>query len=369
MPRDSLESLSVGLTYVGSIAAGAFSTGVEIVHFFTYFGSLGLISVALAAVLFTIFPLIGLRYAQLTGFYDYWRFALSLIGPRLVWAFEASYIALVTLFLSAVMAAGGALTSTIFKMPYYLSLAIMAALSAIIVALGRRAVLGSETVLTLVKVSIITAATASIIAYSWRSLIKSLHTIHTPSGWVGSPLGFLISPILYVSYNLVGIPAMSSVAQDLKGRRGVVYASLIGGLTLSVMILLEYLATLPYYQYVTNPKYPSANLPIYYGLIYSGAPKILAYLYAAFLYIALLTATVGNVNAVAYRFEASFRLNVSRPAVSIIMVSTALVIALAGIYRIVSVGYTVLSYVFLALFTVPLAFIGGYRVLKLERGR
>ncbi|MFP3281720.1 MAG: hypothetical protein RXR39_01890, partial [Caldivirga sp.] len=165
------------------------------------------------------------------------------------------------------------------------------------------------------------------------------------------------------SYNLVGIPAMASVAQDLSSRRDVVEASLIGGLTLSLMITLEYLATLGYYNYATNPSYPFANLPIYYALVYSRAPYILVILYVVFLYIALLTALVGNINSITYRVEVALKGRRSvRPAVTITVLTVATFIAISGLYNIVSVGYTYLSYAFLALFTVPLASVGAYRV-------
>jgi len=161
---------SVGLTYVGSIAAGAFSTGVEVVHFFTYFGSLGLFSVLIAAVLFTLFPIIGLEYARLTGFYDYGRLVKSLIGEVPYVLFELVYVALVVLFISAVMAAGSQLLTSILGFNPYYGLALMYLVSLLIVILGRRVVLSSEASLTTVKVSIITLATLTIIYLSWGYL-------------------------------------------------------------------------------------------------------------------------------------------------------------------------------------------------------
>jgi len=359
----STVKLSVGLTYVGSIAAGAFSTGVEVVHFFTYFGSLGLFSVVIAAVLFTLFPIIGLEYARLTGFYDYGRLVKSLIGEVPYVLFELVYVALVVLFISAVMAAGSQLLTSILGFNPYYGLALMYLVSLLIVILGRRVVLSSEASLTTVKVFIITLATLTIIYLSWGRVTYSMNHVVDPSGWLHNPLGFIESPILYVSYNLVGIPAMASVAQDLSSRRDVVEASLIGGLTLSLMITLEYLATLGYYNYATNPSYPFANLPIYYALVYSRAPYILVILYVVFLYIALLTALVGNINSITYRVEVALKGRRSvRPAVTITVLTVATFIAISGLYNIVSVGYTYLSYAFLALFTVPLASVGAYRV-------
>jgi len=196
----------------------------------------------------------------------------------------------------------------------------------------------------------------------------SMNHVFDPSGWLHNPLGFIESPILYVSYNLVGIPAMASVAQDLSSRRDVVEASLIGGLTLSLMITLEYLATLGYYNYATNPSYPFANLPIYYALVYSRAPYILVILYVVFLYIALLTALVGNINSITYRVEVALKGRRGvRPVVTITVLTVATFIATSGLYNIVSVGYTYLSYAFLALFTIPLATIGAYRVFNRNR--
>ena len=353
---------AVGLTYVGSIAAGAFSTGVEVVHFFTYFGSLGILSVILATLLFTILPVIGLEYARLTGFYDYGRFVKSLIGGRLFILFELTYVAIVTLFISAVIAAGGELLQSILGISKYYGLAIMYVASVIVVTLGRRVVLGAEATLTMIKISIITLATVTVILLSWGKVNYSLHHIINPSGWLNNPLGFLESPILYVSYNLVGLPAMASVAQDLRSRRDVVESSLIGGLMLGLMIALEYLATMGYYNLATNPSYQFANLPIYYALLYSKAPYGLTILYVIFLYIALLTALIGNMNSITYRAEVALRgRRLVRPIVTIIMLTTAAVIATSGLYYIVSIGYTYLSYAFLALFTIPLASVGTYR--------
>lgn len=354
--------LSVGLTYVGSIAAGAFSTGVEVVHFFTYFGSLGIFSVLLAALLFTVFPVVGLEYARLTGFYDYGRFVKSLIGGRLFVLFEVVYIAIVTLFISAVMAAGGQLLQSILGINQYYGLAVMYVASITVVTLGRRIVLGTEASLTIIKASIITLATVTIILLSWSKISYSIHHVINPSGWLNNPLGFLESPVLYVSYNLVGLPAMASVAQDLESRRDVVESSLIGGLTLGLMILLEYLATVGYYDLTINPSYRFANLPIYYALLYSNAPYELTILYVIFLYIALLTALIGNMNSITYRAEVALRGRRGvRPIVTVIMLTAAAIIATSGLYYIVAVGYTYLSYAFLALFTIPLASVGVYR--------
>ncbi|WP_156769795.1 hypothetical protein [Caldivirga maquilingensis] len=358
-----LVKASVGLTYVGSIAAGAFSTGVEIVHFFTYFGSLGVFSVILATILFTIFPVIGLEYARLTGFYDYGRFVKSLIGGGLFILFEIVYVALVALFISAVMAAGGQMLQSILGINQYYGLVMMYAVSITVITFGRRIVLGAEALLTIIKVSIITLATVAVIILSWGKVTYSLHHVINPSGWLNNPLGFLESPILYVSYNLVGLPAMASVAQDLGSRRDVTESSLIGGLTLGLMITLEYLATIGYYSLAINPSYQFANLPIYYALLYSKAPYGLIILYVAFLYIALLTALVGNVNSITYRAEVALRGRRGvRPIVTVIILTAATVIATSGLYYIVAVGYTYLSYAFLVLFTIPLASVGAYRV-------
>ena len=354
--------VSVGLTYVGSIAAGAFSTGVEVVHFFTYFGSLGIFSVLLAALLFTLLPVVGLEYARLTGFYDYGRFVKSLIGKGPFIAFEVVYVALVMLFISAVMAAGGQLLQSILGINQYYGLAVMYTISIVVITLGRRTVLGAEASLTMIKVSIITLATVTIVTLSWSRVTYSILHVIDSSGWLNNPLGFLESPILYVSYNLVGLPAMASVAQDLRSRRDVVEASLIGGLTLSSMIALEYLATIGYYDLATNPSYRFADLPLYYALLYSKAPYGLVILYVVFLYIALLTALVGNVNSITYRAEVALRRRSVRPIVTVIMLTMAAVIATSGLYYIVAIGYTYLSYAFLALFTIPLASVGVYRV-------
>jgi uncharacterized membrane protein YkvI len=81
-----------------------------------------------------------------------------------------------------------------------------------------------------------------------------------------------------------------------------------------------------------------------------------------FLYIALLTALVGNVNSITYRAEVALRRRSVRPIVTVIMLTVAAVIATSGLYYIVAIGYTYLSYAFLVLFTIPLASVGVYRV-------
>lgn len=230
------KSLQIGGAFVGLIVGAGFASGQEIMQFFTSFGFIGIIGALLATFAFSF---LGMTLAQLGSQLQTTshKGVIYYIGGRYL---GLALDFLITFFLfgvAVVMFAGsGATFHQMFGIPTMVGSIIM-----VLLTIG--------TLLLNVKniINIIAALTPYLMAIIFIILIYSLFTMDVSLSeadqlaktQASASSNWLVSALLYVSYNLAAGAAMLIVmGGTVKDRKVAGLGGVFGGIMLGVLIIL-----------------------------------------------------------------------------------------------------------------------------------
>lgn len=230
------KSLQIGGAFVGLIVGAGFASGQEIMQFFTSFGFIGIIGALLATFAFSF---LGMTLAQLGSQLQTTshKGVIYYIGGRYL---GLALDFLITFFLfgvAVVMFAGsGATFHQMFGIPTMVGSIIM-----VLLTIG--------TLLLNVKniINIIAALTPYLMAIIFIILIYSLFTMDVSLSeadqlaktQASASSNWLVSALLYVSYNLAAGAAMLIVmGGTVKDRKVAGLGGIFGGIMLGVLIIL-----------------------------------------------------------------------------------------------------------------------------------
>lgn len=234
--RNTGKILQVAFTYIGTIVGAGFATGQEILQFFTRYGWMAALTIALASLLFIWLGTKLMLLANEIGAKSYEDLNIHLFGARIgQWV---SLFTLVILFgISTVMLAGaGSIFVEHFHISYQAGLLFTLLLSYIVIIKGIDAILAVNSVV----VPIMLVFTAIIVAITFESpgaanwiRLSSDHPVSTI--WA--------APFLYTAFNLALAQAVLVPIGAAMGNRAVlVYGGVLGGVGIGLMLLAGHYA-------------------------------------------------------------------------------------------------------------------------------
>ncbi len=163
--------------------------------------------------------------------------------------------------------------------------------------------------------------------------------------------------LLYVGYNLAGLPSTLFVLDRQTSRRQALWAGVITGALSTVPFLLTWLAILAFYP---QPAVLNAEVPWLVMLGRVGGDGLVAF-YAVVILWTLVETSVGMIHAVVDRISVNrvegggYALTPRQvAAVTVGLLVTAALLSRWGIIALVARGYSLMAYGFLVLFAVPL---------------
>lgn len=227
----------MGFTYIGAVVGAGFASGQEILQFFTVFGPVGGLGIAVACLLFAAFGaqllLEGYR-SRATSHRD----VVNGLGPPCM---GTMLDATVTLFLFSslvAMAAGaGAVAAQFgFAYPGLASLA-MLLVAAFTVAAGVGTVVATiGGVAPFMVVMVVVVSVTSVLAP--RDCLEPIAPVMTPAvhHW-------LTSAVLYVSYNILGcVSILAPMGATMRRQSDAWMAAAVGGVGLGIGAYASHLA-------------------------------------------------------------------------------------------------------------------------------
>jgi uncharacterized membrane protein YkvI len=351
--------LAIGFSYTVAIFGGAFASGREIMQFFGRFGSFGFWGVLLALALFTYFGVVTLITTCYWKTFDYKSYALRLYGEfmpekvatKFFWAFEISYLFLCILILGIITATLASMFVEEFGMTYGLAIFIVAAIILFVVTLGGEIIrLFNFTitwVLLFAAVIVFAIAFRSIAGDSWRVITSGVG----PGGgeWA-------LSAILYVSYNLMGVIMITSLAEPIRDRFSAKAAGIIGGVGIGLLVLFEYVVCIAYY-----PEIVEETLPLWFVGSKTGS-GLVRLAYDIILTGAILTTGIAVTYPPVKRFKPFLaktfgvkREKLSNFLLSLIIILLGLGLSTFGLIPLVAKGFTAMGWIFTVVFLIPLA--------------
>ncbi len=359
-----------GIVFQSVLIGGAYATGREIVEYGARFGRTGLWSILAIFVGFSVTSILAFEYARVAQVYDYRGYVRELIGP--LWPlFDVLYLVMAVVVIAVVGAASGSVFEEIIGAPYWLGVLLVIAMVGILNARGRPTIERFKTIGSVVLYVGYLIFAGVVLSKTWGNAID---TFKMGSGGLGDSTTVttvLFVGILYVGYNLVGIPATMFTLDRQTSRRQTVVAGLICGILSTIPFVLTYVAIMGFY-----PDERVLGDPVpWLAMLRETTGDTVLWIYAFVILWTLIETATGHIHAVTDRISVNLE-ELDRVAltptqagmlsVGILLVSA--VLSRLGLITLVAQGYSILAYGFLLLFALPLMTVGVARIMRSSGG-
>lgn len=363
-----------GIVFQSVLIGGAYATGREIVEYGARFGAAGIWAIAAIAAGFTVLSAVCYEYARVSRQFEYRGLVRSLVGP--LWPlFDLLYVSMVVVVIAVVSAATGSIAEDVLGVPFALGVAGVIALVAVINAAGRQVIETFKSVGSALLYAGYMVFAGSVLAGSWDRVgdalsASELSGASSAAAADASVASIVFTGLLYVGYNLAGLPSTLFVLDRQESRAQALTAGLITGVLATVPFVLTWLAILAFWP---DDAVLGAEVPWLVMLGRVGGDWLVAF-YAVVVLWTLVETSVGMIHAVtdrisAARIEAGGTPLDPRQAAGITagLLIAAAVLSRLGIIALVAQGYTLMAYGFLALFALPLLTVGLARIVRSAR--
>lgn len=352
-----------GFAFKAVVIGGGYATGRELAEFFLPSGPWGgLAAMLLAMLLWSIICAATFALARAIGAFDYRSFFERLLGPGWV-LFEVAYVLFVTLVLAVFGAAAGEIGAAIFGLPQLAGTAILAASIALFVTFGNESVEGLFKYVSFLLYAVY--ALFMVLALgSFGDEIAARFAVPVPAdGWV-------VGGLTYTGYNVIGAVVILPVIRHLTSQRDAVVSGLIAGPLAMAPAILFFVAMIAFYPGIIDETLPSdfmlqqLEMPLFHLL------------FQFMIFAALLESGAGSVHAINERIDAARRARggaaLGRRArggiAGALLVGCMFLADRFGLVTLIASGYRTLSWVFLAVYVVPVLTIGMVRLVRAQRG-
>jgi uncharacterized membrane protein YkvI len=334
MKDKRIPAAKAAATYIGVVVGAGFATGQEMLQFFTRFGPLGILGIAVSTVLFTLFGFIIMDLGRKLNARSHLEIIRYTGGSFLGFFMDLLISFFLFGSLTAMIAGTGALFKEQLNLPSLAGNLLMCILTAVTVMNGLRGVVNSiSLVVPLLLISVI-----GISLYSVFTSPLSLILDHTSSGGDGLITGWFLSSFLYVSYNtLISVSILGPLGMNAKNRRAIKYGALLGGLGLGLASLMIHLALAVNYSEVTH-----LEVPMIY--IAGRISPVVRLIYAVILICEIYTTAVGSLYGFVSRVEGIKKVRVGEKSIILVSTSAALLASQLGFSNLVRYLYPLVGY-------------------------
>lgn len=322
-------TFQVAATYVGAVMGAGFASGQEIQQFFARFGHWGLAGIIISAVLFSLLGWAMLDLQERWKISSYPEFFDHLLGKR--WGQRADSLVSILLFVGmlAMLSGSGALFYEYFGFSRWLGIFLTSSVIALALWFRGEGVLWINSVLIPIKfifcLGIAIAAVFLAASGDGEGIVVLPHPI--VKHWA-------LSSVLYVSFNLtLAMVVFASLGRDIQ-RPGARFGAVLGGGALGLFAFVIGAALLRF------PEVLGLEIPMV-----AVAGKLgdwSAFFYVVVLWLAMLTAAIGNSFSLVSRVVDSGKMSYGKATILLLI----LLLPVAGVRfsNIVQIVYPLFGY-------------------------
>jgi uncharacterized membrane protein YkvI len=346
-----------GLAFKAIVIGGGYATGRELAEFFVPAGPYGgLAGMLIATAIWSIIAALTFVYARRHASHDYRTFFKSLLGRG--WPlFEVAYFLSIVVILSVFGAASAAIASGTFGLPESVGMTLFVGGIVLFSTLGNQAVEGLFKYVSVLLYA--TYAIFMVLALSTfgERIAEAFATVTPMDGWIDGGLA-------YAGYNIVGATLILPLLRHFTSDRDAVMAGLLCGPIAMIPAILFFICMAAYFPAIGTEPIPSdyllnrLQMPLFHAL------------FQLMIFAALLESGTGFVHAVNERLSHSICGGPSSwgrmPRFWIAVALCAVCVFFAarfGIVALIARGYRFLSYLFIAIYIVPLLTFGLWRIV------
>jgi uncharacterized membrane protein YkvI len=310
-----------------------------------------------ATILFSIASALSFELARLTASYDYRRFFHQLLGKG--WfAYEIAYFVLGLLVLAVVGAASGELVAEHLGMQKLAGTLILMGLVGLLVFFGSTLI---EKVLAGWSFLLYATYAVLVAAYLWQfgdDLSANLASWPVSAGWFGKG-------VAYFGYNIAVITIILFCVRHMHCRKDAIAAGLLAGPLVMTPALLFLLAMIASYPGILSAAVPADLLMQKLNLPWM---EIAFYIVVFGTFVETGTAFIHAVNerlAAVLHEKGEAMPRWLRPAIALVALIVAAILATEfGLIDLIAKGYGALTWVFIAIFAIPLCTVGAWTIHK-----
>ena len=329
-----LKSWQLGLIFTGSFLGAGFVSGQEILQFFAVYGKMGVVGMILAICLFGFFGYIFMYVAKTEKITAIDQIVIG-EGKTLLHRF-LNAVSLFFLFgVTVIMLAGaGSLLNELLGIPYFVGSACLTLVLAILSMKGMKGVLVISQIVVPVLLALV------VLISLWSIVIFPPAKITAEASPESNPLlgNWLMSTILFFSYNILASLAVLSPAAHRTGSMKTVMKGIVLGAIMLLMMFASILVSLQrFYGRIDGADFPMQALA---GQI----SPMLSILYAVLLLSAMFS---GALSCMFGAFVQLFGENAVRKSVVWILWGAAFACSMFGFKELISVIFPVCGYAYL----------------------
>lgn len=347
-----------GFMFQSVVIVGGYGTGRELMEYFLTLGPIsGMLAMGVTTIIWGILCALTFDFARSIKGYDYRSFFMALLGPKLWYLFEISYLCMVIIVLAIIAATTGSVLSIILGYPFNYGAFGLAIVICFLTFKGSKLI---EVLFSYWSVFLyITYITFFLVCFALYGdqIQQNLAQSTLNPGWIKNG-------VVYASYNLGFIPAIFFCLKYINTRKEALCSGVFAGVCAMLPGFLFLIAALSFY-----PEVVPLEIPSTYIMQKIGNQPLLIVFHIVLLG-SLIETGVGMIHAVNERLThhwtdsgrtppASFRL-----ISAIILLSVSVGVAQLGLSWLIAKGYGTLTWFFLIAYIIPLIFVSILKVLK-----
>jgi uncharacterized membrane protein YkvI len=292
--------------------------------------------------------------ARRLGARDYRTFFRGLLG-RAWLLYELGYMPFLLLVLAVIAAAAGSILQDTFGLPYAIGVIGMMALVGVLVFYGNRVI---ERFLAAWSF-VLYAVYVVFFVWSYARFGSAITDALEADADAGASI---LGGVEYAAYNLALVPAILFCTRHARDRRDSLRAGLLAGPIAMAPALLFYLTMISQY-----PEILEATVPVHAILSALGS-RGFQLVFEVVLFGTLVETGTGMIHAFNERLATVYRERDSsmpaslRPKVAIGLLVLGAALSSAGLVDLIARGYGTLTWYFLAVFVLPVAILGPWRL-------
>ena len=348
MRKRKFSGLQIAAVYASVFLGAGFASGQELLRYFVDYGPMGVWGLILAGAIFSLVGWAVLSICRKHELETYSEFMQYLFGKRLGTIMEWMVAAFMFSLFVAMLAGAGATSRQGFNLPFTLGASIVGVVVYIILRFDLEG---------MVKINVVLAPfmiIGGIVIGLFAAVFYSSPAFASPAR--GMLLGWVLSALVYASYNLVtGVPVLTATAPLVVKKRDPFVGGVLGGGAITILGLCMALPLFLHYSQVVNFEIPMLLIAIRYGLAFR-------LLYLGVLVAALLTTAACNGFAVVQWLHTHGKMPKRRAAALICIVGV--VVAHVGFSNIVRFVYPLFG--LLGLFKIIVILFHGYARMKVS---
>lgn len=363
LPAIILQSVLIG---------GGYATGREIVAYGAKYGAQGWIAVVAIFAGFTLMSVLTFEVARVFRAYEYKGFVRQIIGKA--WPlFDVLYVAMAVLVIAIMASAASEILLETLGVPPLVGTGTIVAAVGVLSYFGAQVIEAFKSVGSVLLYLAFAAFGLLVLTQRWDAVAEVFatgNTAYQPDAGMAAVLG---SGVLYVGYNLAVYPPVLFTLHRQRSRKDSLAAGVLAGLLMTLPFALTYLCVMAFYP---MPRILDAPVP-WLGMLAAVGGGGLVGVYGAVMGWTLLETSIGMIHAILDRVDRNLEGAEAGPLAGMeglsrlqrgllgagILIAAA-VLSRVGIITLVADGYTVMAYLFIALFALPLLTVGTVRILN-----